>query len=150
MKNAYAVRTVIIDEDMNTAILNVGDCRYYKIPGGAIEHGETEMEALFREVREEAGCDVEVIDTIGEHSFYVEEKDKTYHSICFISHLKGERLEPEFDNWEMDRNFDLEWMNIDEAIELMSKTEPKNKYENIIHNRDLSFLKIAKEYLNRV
>jgi len=148
MPNKYAVRSVIFDKDMNTAILDVMDGTYYKIPGGGIEDGETEMEALHREMREEAGCEVEVLDKIAEFSFCNTDKNATYYSTCYVSRLVGDKGEPSFDEDEQSRNYKLVWMNAEEAIKLLEQTKPENEYENIIHNRDLGFLKKAKEYIN--
>jgi ADP-ribose pyrophosphatase YjhB (NUDIX family) len=147
--DGYAVRAVIIDEDLNTPILNVKNGEYYKIPGGTIEEGEDVERALEREIREEAGCKIEVIKKIGTHQFDVGEKNKTYHSTCYLAKLIGEKNEAEFDEWEKSRNFVLVWMNIDKAIDLFENTHPRDLYEIIIHGRDLNFLKIAREEIKK-
>lgn len=150
MANKYAVRSVIFDSEMNTAILSVYDGKYYKIPGGGVEEGETEMEALHREMKEEAGCEVEVLDKIGEFSFHVDGKDRDYFSVCYVSLLKGEKGTATFDEDELARNYKLVWMNADKAIAMMENITAENEYENIIHNRDLGFLKKAKEYIDKL
>ncbi len=37
----------------------------WELPGGKVEDGESEPEALRREIREELGCDVDVLDRLG-------------------------------------------------------------------------------------
>lgn len=145
-----AVRSAIIDANMNTAILSVYDGKYYKIPGGGIEEGESEMEALHREMKEEAGCQIEVIAKIGESAIFDPDKNKVFHSSCYLSRLSGKKGEPEFDEDEISRNYKLLWVNLGEAIELMEQTVVENDRHNRIHNRDLEFLKKAKEYMDKL
>jgi len=148
MDNKFAVRAVIIDDMNNTAILNVkGANSYFKIPGGGIEKGETIDQALEREVAEEAGCKIRVLKKLGEHQFYVKEKDRNYHSICFLAELDGDKGEPQFDDWEKSREFKLEWLNIEDAIKKFESSHPENEYEKIIQNRDLNFLREANKQI---
>lgn len=39
--------------------------RFTKFPGGGLEYGEGTIDCLKREMREETGCEVEVIDPVG-------------------------------------------------------------------------------------
>jgi 8-oxo-dGTP diphosphatase len=144
MDDKFAVRAIIFDEEMNTPILSVGNGRYYKIPGGTIENGESEKEALAREIKEEAGCSAEIVSKLGEYSFQGKESGRMYHSVFYLAKLVGERGKPSFDDWEKERSFKLLWVPIDKAIRTFELADPKDKFERIINNRDLSFLKKAK------
>jgi 8-oxo-dGTP pyrophosphatase MutT (NUDIX family) len=150
MKDKFAVRAIIFDDEKNTPILSVQNGVYYKIPGGTIEEGETEMQALNREVLEEAGCKIVVGECIGDFSFYHPLKDRTYHSKYFIGKLVGEKGEPNFDKREIERNFKVIWMPVDEAITTFERINPQDNIEKIIHNRDLSFIIKARNLLNNL
>lgn len=59
----------------------------YDFPGGGIDRGETNVEALIREIKEETGMDAEVGELVScESSFYKASDGKYYHSIL-IYHL---------------------------------------------------------------
>ena len=55
-----AARAVIFDESGKVALLHVTKDGYHKIPGGGVENGENEKDALCREALEEAGCEVKI------------------------------------------------------------------------------------------
>jgi ADP-ribose pyrophosphatase YjhB (NUDIX family) len=65
--------------------------RFTKFPGGGLEYGEGTIDCLKREMREEAGCDVEVIKHIYTTDFFQESK---FHpgmqviSIYYLARLK--------------------------------------------------------------
>lgn len=101
---------------------NQGD---YKFPGGGVEDGEEEKEALLREIREETGyVDVEVgayIGTTFEQNIDTEgkEQENTYFQMesdyyeCF---LKSEKRAPGvLDDYEEKLGFQPEFLTLDEV-----------------------------------
>ena len=60
-------RVVIIDGDYVYLIKRhvIGRPTYFSIPGGGIEKGESPEEAAKREIKEELGIDVKLIDKLG-------------------------------------------------------------------------------------
>jgi len=59
---------------------------YWALPGGRMEPGETVEQTVVREVKEETGLDVAIVDKIGE---YVEkgvkdDVDYEYYPTCFV------------------------------------------------------------------
>ena len=67
-------------------LLRVAATGKYTLPGGGIEPGEYLAEALRREVREEAGIEIDMIRLahVYEGFFYYDPGDCAYHSYYFI------------------------------------------------------------------
>jgi 8-oxo-dGTP diphosphatase len=58
------VRAIIIDDRKIALIQRIkGDKTYYIFPGGGVEEGETILQALHREMKEELGIEI----SVGEH-----------------------------------------------------------------------------------
>ncbi len=64
---------------------------YWALPGGRVDPGETVEQTIVREVKEETGLDVAIVDKIGE---YVEKGVKDgveyeYYPTCFLVEVVG-------------------------------------------------------------
>lgn len=69
----------------NDKILLAREWDGYNIPGGAIELGESQHEALIREVREETGLDVKVGKLIACEDSFFKWQEEYWHSLfCFF------------------------------------------------------------------
>ncbi len=58
-------RGIVVREDGKIAIINKVKENVFKLPGGGIDAGETPEQAFKREVIEEVGCEVEIINKLG-------------------------------------------------------------------------------------
>ena len=64
---------------------------YWVLPGGHVERGETIRDAAIREMREELGLDIEIIETIG--VFDDPDRDpRGLISVAVLARPKGERI----------------------------------------------------------
>jgi 8-oxo-dGTP pyrophosphatase MutT (NUDIX family) len=139
-----ASRAIAFDEDNLIPILFVGKRNCYKLPGGGIDDGENQLEALAREMKEEAGCTIEVTGEVGEVIEFRSKWNLKQTSYCYLGKvvLKGD---PEFTETELKNGFKLIWVSLDEAITKIENDKPADYEGKFIQQRDLILLKKAKE-----
>jgi len=86
---AVAVSAFIQNEHGRILMIRRTDNDMYSIPGGQVEPGETLTQAAIREVKEETGIDIHVIELIGLYSdpshviAYDDGEVRQEFSICF-------------------------------------------------------------------
>lgn len=105
----------------------------YKFPGGGQEKNETNIETLYREVKEETGFTVK--PNTEKELFYVLERRKgdpddimemeNFYFQCDITGLQGEQ---DLDQYEKDYQYKTIWITAEEAI---SKNKSVTDFENI-------------------
>jgi 8-oxo-dGTP diphosphatase len=86
----------------------------WEIPGGAVEFGETIQEALKREIKEELGIEIEVVEMLQICDHIIPDEQQHWVSPTYICQItKGEPkiLEPE----KCDQ---IGWFSVEEAMEL--------------------------------
>lgn len=64
-RQRYGARGIIIKENGEIAVFNKVSKNEYKLPGGGMEDGEEIAEVFKREVYEETGCNIEIVDFLG-------------------------------------------------------------------------------------
>ncbi|MFA5021833.1 MAG: NUDIX domain-containing protein [Patescibacteria group bacterium] len=144
-----AVRAIILDSENKIALMSVAKHHYHKLPGGGIEKDEIEMQALARECREEAGCQIEVIGEVGSILEYKDQWQLKQESFCYLAKVVGQKGNPEFTEEELFDDFKLIWIGIDQAIELIKSDQPEIYEGRIINTRDLTFLLKAREIIEK-
>ena len=138
-----AARAVVRDSHGNIALLSVTKHNYHKLPGGGIEEGEDELQALKRECLEEIGCEVEVGEDLGQVEEFRDKIKVHQVSTCYLAKVVGEKGQPSFTRKELDKGFKIVWTPFEPAIKLLEHDQP-NDYEGpFIQKRDLLFLKEA-------
>ncbi len=148
LKVKYATRTVLLDDVGRVAIIHVGKFDYYKVPGGGIEAGEGLREAARREVREEAGCDCEIVAELGRVETDILGWNLHDVSDGFVARVVGEKQEPHYDDFELERGFSVEWHeSLREAIALIENNRVSDADAARLQARDLAFLKLVAKKL---
>ncbi|MFH1456099.1 MAG: NUDIX domain-containing protein [archaeon] len=142
-----AARAVLLDKNNKIALLHVTKHHYHKLPGGGIEDEEQILAALQREIMEEAGCTLNVKENVGIIIEYRDEHEILQLSFCYLGNVKENSKKLDFTEKEISLGFELIWVDINEAIELLEKAEPTSYSGKFIIKRDLTFLKKAKELM---
>ena len=147
MTQRHAARTVLLDTDGQVAIIQAKKLGYYKIPGGGIEEGEDSEAAAKREAREESGCEVEILSSLGQIVTDLPGWEMQDVSDGFLARAIGEKQVPTFEEHEIERGFDIGWYDLDEAIRMIETTTAPDFETGAIQARDLEFVKRAKKWL---
>lgn len=146
LKPRLAARTVLFDKDGKVAILHVKKHGYYKIPGGGIEEEENVRDAAAREVAEETGCSSIIIGELGKIETEIPVWGMLDISEGFVAMVQGEKSQPNYEEWELERGFEVEWFNdLDTAIATIESNIVSEPGMETMQERDLNFLKLARE-----
>lgn len=120
MKSIEVVAAVITEgEKIFTTQRGYGEFRdYWEFPGGKIEPGETEKQALEREIREELECGITVGEKLGTIEYDYPEFHLTMH--CFACTIRsGEPVlkEHKAAKWISGEEIDkIDWLPADRQI----------------------------------
>lgn len=147
----YAARGILVDDNLNIAMMFMSKNGYYKLPGGGIESSETNEIAFLREVREETGFNSVIVKELG----YIEEHKMQNQfmqiSYCFVAKKYSDKQTVSFTENEKDLGFNLIWMTYENAIEVMTKSfETCLEYGmRFMLLRDKTILKFAYKVLEK-
>lgn len=110
-----------------------GERDHFEIPGGGIERGENQIEALHRELEEELGFKVEVKEKIGMiiDRWNLLERINVHHFyICEFMEFG----EPNLTEYEQEVIIGNEWHTVDEWLEILNV--PLKGVNELIHRRE--------------
>jgi 8-oxo-dGTP pyrophosphatase MutT (NUDIX family) len=95
---------------------------YYKFPGGGVETGESNQEAVIRETLEETGL-VIIPESINPYGYVIEKRksvlyDKIFiqYSYYYLTEVKCEIGKRNLIGYEKEEEYELIYVSIDEAI----------------------------------
>ena len=133
---------VIIKKDHKLLILNKG-----LLPGGGVEPGESDQDAISRELQEELGVTVKDVQKIGTVVQYRDLIDKKYVINGYAAELDttGGPTNPQD---EGEAEFIVEWFTLDEALArtLISIEEMKLKPVNDAANQQSKLYNLMTAY----
>jgi nucleoside triphosphatase len=116
MRVKKCVGAILYDDENRIFLMTSPKWNAYVVPGGEIEQGENEEEALRREIREELGIEITNLEMVGEKkkvaSSDYKDKELHFHFIDFFAKALQTKIVP---NEEI---LKFGWYRIDEALEL--------------------------------
>lgn len=115
---------------------------YYKFPGGGIEKGESPIDAMIRETREEAGLIIKP-ESIREyglvHRVQKSQKDNTerfvQNNYYYICSAQEERTAQELNGYEAEEGYCLEFIEPRTAIK-KNRSVGKSPYDTAMFERE--------------
>jgi 8-oxo-dGTP pyrophosphatase MutT (NUDIX family) len=147
-----AVRIIMANKNGELAMQYKARNGLLKLPGGGAEKGESLLQALQRESREEVGANIAVKGEVGTIIEVRDSDDKEprriQHSYCYYGDILGELGELDLDEGEIADKSKLVWRKPEKALaELTENMNTKDKIAAVISERDYLFVN---HYINRV
>ncbi len=142
-----SARSIII-KGKKVAMIHSTKYDYYKFPGGGIENGETPVDAMIRETREESGL-VVLPDTVKEygyvHRIQKSDQDETERFIqdnfYYLCEAADEIVSQELDDYEANETYTLEYVEPDVAIR-KNRHVMQSPYNQMMFEREACVLEL--------
>ena len=149
-----ASRGIVIRDDGKIAVFNKYNKNEYKLPGGGAEDGETPEETFKREVLEETGCVIEIIEQLGITEEYKSKSNFKQISNIFIGKVIEDTKQLNVTQKEKDEGAGLLWETPEKALELITDCFSKlikSDYESVYSTKFvvLRDRKILEYYIKR-
>ena len=131
-------RGIVIREDGKIAVFNKANKNEYKLPGGGIEGEENPEEAFKREVLEETGCEVEIVECLGTTEEYKSLENFKQISYVFVGKVLKDTNELHVTEKEKDEGAKLVWKTPENALKLITECFDNliaSKYESVYHTK---------------
>lgn len=116
----------LVTNDRGEILLVKSPWRGWEYPGGLIEPGETFREALHREVREEAGVEIEITGFVG----ICKNVERNIVNIDFTAKYLGGELRPSEESTE------VIWATPEEGLRLIQFPLTRKRLENMLSGRE--------------
>ncbi len=135
---------IVLNDKKEMILMNLTNMYFHMLPGGGVDSNESMEEALYRELKEETGANIQIISELGIVVENLQERKIKQITYFYLTKVVGEIQEPNFMPDELEQGYQVEWYLIDEAIKIL---EEENEYEEYIKQRELVAIKEAKKYL---
>lgn len=104
-KRTRAAAIIFIDKNLITVyrekVVDGNLKKYYVIPGGSVEDGESIIDAVKREILEEVGIEISLTDKY--FCFEKEEVEEYFYVANYVSGIIGSGTGPEFTNRDIEK-----------------------------------------------
>lgn len=152
-KLRLGARGIVVRDDGKIAVFNKSNKNEYKLPGGGIEEKENKEEAFKREVLEETGCEVEIVDFLGTTEEYKSQNNFKQISYIFVGKVIKDTNHLSVTKKEKDEGAKLLWKAPEEALKLIKECFDKlvpSEYSSIYSTKFvvLRDRKILEYYIN--
>lgn len=153
-KIRLASRGIVLNKQGKIALQNKTRKNEFKLIGGGMESREEPKEAFKREVLEETGCEIEIIEELGITEEYRSQKNFKQTSYVFVSKVINDTHRLGLTEKEENEGAKLLWVEPKEALELIINCYDKllpSKYNNLYETRFvvLRDRKILEYYLEK-
>ncbi|HNX16615.1 MAG TPA: NUDIX hydrolase [Bacilli bacterium] len=144
-------RGVVINDKNQVALIKLhgfdsfGDRNYYELPGGGVKENEKISDAFMREIREELGFEVTILDEIGQvRDFYnlIHRENHNYYFLGKANRYVGVQL----DEYEKTMFEKALWLSIDDAIKCFQEMHDDG-VSGLVKSRELPILLMAKKWM---
>lgn len=113
----YVVVGGVIEKDGKVLLIQEAQERCYgkwNLPAGRLDVGETLLQGVVREIKEETNCDVEVTGVLNVANRVL--KDDIWMTVIFSTKLINEDI-----NFDKNEILDVKWFEIDEILNNMDE-----------------------------
>jgi 8-oxo-dGTP diphosphatase len=142
-----ASRAAVFDENNLLGVIYSAEKYYYTLPGGGVEKNEDFETAVKREIKEEIGCNIEVVKKIGFITEYRKKRNLRQVSYCYLAKVIGEKGAPDLTPDEISEGYKTVWLSIEEAIKKISESNAPFYSWQYVKIRDISFLEAVSNHL---
>ena len=156
-RQRFGARGIVLRDDGKIAIFNKSLKNEFKLPGGGIDEGEETAEAFKREVFEETGCKIEIIDFLGTIEELKTQDSFKQMSYVYVGKVIEDTKALHVTEQEEKEGAKLLWKKPEKALELIKscydKLLPSPCEENLTSIYYTKFIvrrdaKILETYLN--
>lgn len=137
-------KSILLDSEHKIALVGTTINYLYTLPGGGISDGEHVESGIIREVKEETGCEAEIVEMLGIIDDYRNRDKKHCISYCAIANVVGEKQAPELTDDERNNGLHVKWFNKEEVLKIL-KDEYKKVLDGEIHFYNTAY-NIARDY----
>lgn len=103
---------------------------YWGFPKGHLDKSESSKEAAIREVKEEVGLEVEVVDKIGQSSYMFQANGEKIFKIVTMFLMKAKKEELTIQDLEIQ---EAKWVDSKEALNILSFPNDKKLLEKALN-----------------